>query len=158
MKYVKFFATIVVLILSWTRLAPAQDPGWPRQFSKDGATLTVYQPQVDDWNNFADLDFRFAVTLTPPAGKQFVGVAVLHGATVVDAENDLVIVKELTITRINFPSLDPASAAQMDQLLRAFPPPSVNISLRRLIASVPKKEFEEGICPAAPAGESVLRT
>ncbi len=66
----------------------------------------------------------------------------LHGTTIVDAENDLVIVNQLTFTSINFPSLDPASDAQMDQLLRAFLPPSasVNISLRRLIASVPKKE------------------
>src|SRR5262249_12153283 len=93
----------------------------------------------DDWKNFTDLDFRFAFTLTPPAGKQFVGVALLHGTTIVDSGNDMVTVSPLTIRNINFPSLDPASAAQMDQLVRAFVPPSVNISLRRLIASVPKK-------------------
>ena len=130
---------VAAIIFAFVTAAAAQDPGWPRQVKKDGATLLMYQQQIDSWNNFADLDFRFAFTLTPPAGKQFVGVAVLHGATVVDAANDLVIVNPLTIKSINFPSLDPSSAAQLDQLLRAFVPPSVNISLRRLIASAPKK-------------------
>jgi hypothetical protein len=56
-------------------------------------------------------------TLTHPAGKQFVGVAVLHGGTALDPENNLVTVNQLTFTSINSPSLDPT-----------------------LIASVPKKE------------------
>jgi hypothetical protein len=131
--------TVSALLFSFLAIAAAQDPGWPRQLNKDGATLVIYQPQVDDWKNFTDLDFRFAFTITPPAGKQVIGVAVLHGTTVVDPENDLVTVGPLTITSTNFPSLEPASTTQMDQLLRAFIPPSVNISLRRLIASVPKK-------------------
>ncbi len=136
----KSFIAIIAVIFGFITAAVAQDPGWPRQVNKDGATLVFYQPQVDDWNNFTDLDFRFAFTLTPPAGKQFYGVAVMHGTTVVDAEHDLVTVNPLMITSINFPSLDPTSAARLDQLLRAFVPPSVNISLRRLIACAPKKE------------------
>jgi hypothetical protein len=136
---IRSLVTVAALLFGFLTIAAAQDPGWPRQLNKDGATLVIYQPQVDDWKSFTGLDFRFAFTITPPAGKQVIGVAVLHGTTVVDPENDLVTVSPLTITSTNFPSLDPASAAQMDQLLRAFVPPSVNISLRRLIASVPKK-------------------
>jgi hypothetical protein len=75
----KWLITVGAVMFGFTVAAAAQDPGWPRSFHKDGATLVVHQPQVDSWNNFADLNFRFAFTLTPAAGKEFPGVAVLHG-------------------------------------------------------------------------------
>ena len=59
----------VALILALISIAQAKDPGWPRQMKKDGATLIIYQPQVDSWNNFTDLEARFAFSVTPPAGK-----------------------------------------------------------------------------------------
>ncbi len=34
--------------------AEPADPGWPRVFKKDGAHLTVYQPQVDYWNGYTN--------------------------------------------------------------------------------------------------------
>jgi hypothetical protein len=137
--------TVGAIFIGCITSASAQDPGWPRPFNKNGAVLIIYQPQVDEWTNFADLSFRFAFTLTPPTGKQFVSVAVLHGATVIDPENDLVIISPLTITSISFPSLDSGSTAQMSQLVRAFLPPSVNVSLRRLIATTPKKATPTGV-------------
>jgi hypothetical protein len=133
------FITFGAIFIGCITIAAAQGAGWPRAFNKDGAVLIVYQPQVDEWTNFSDLSFRFAFTLTPPAGKQFVGVAVIHGTTAVDPDDDLVTISPLTMTSITFPSLDPGGTAQMSQLVRAFLPPSVNISLRRLIASSPKK-------------------
>jgi hypothetical protein len=135
----RWLITLGAVMCGFTIAAAAQDPGWPRVFKRDGAALVVYQPQVDNWNNFADLNFRFAFTLTPAAGKHFPGVAVLHGATVVNPESDQVTINALTITSLNFPSSDPPSTAQMDQLFRAFLPPSVNVSLRRLVACSPKK-------------------
>jgi hypothetical protein len=98
---------------------------------KDGATLIIYQPQVDSWNNFTDLEARFAFSIVPPAGKPVIGAAVLHGRTVVNPEDDMVTIGDLTVRRTSFPSLDTASAAQMDELTRAFLPPTVTISMRR---------------------------
>jgi hypothetical protein len=77
-----FAASIATLALAATALS--QDPGWPRQLSKNGATLVYYQPQIDSWSNFKDLDWRMAISLTPPAGKPAVGIAVLHGTTEVN--------------------------------------------------------------------------
>ena len=37
----------------------------------------VYQPQVDDWKNFRELDWRMAFSLTPAGGQEVVGVATL---------------------------------------------------------------------------------
>ncbi|NWG75427.1 MAG: hypothetical protein HXY24_12590 [Rubrivivax sp.] len=120
----------------------AQDPGWPRELENKQARLVYYQPQVDDWSDFKSLDFRMAFTLTPPNGKAVVGVVTIHGSTDVDLENRTVFIHDLAITSTSFPSLDPADAAKMDQLVRTFLPPAhtVTMSVERLVACVPKSQ------------------
>lgn len=117
-----------------------EDPGWPRQVTNQGNTLVLYQPQVDDWKNFRELDWRWAFSLTPAGGQEVVGVATLHANTDVDNENKMVLLTNTKIVDAKFPSLDAESAAKMTQLARSFLPPSVSISMYRLIASVPKNE------------------
>jgi hypothetical protein len=48
------------------------DPGWPREVTRNGMRLVLYQPQVDEWKNFRELRARFAFTLTPKDGKPVV--------------------------------------------------------------------------------------
>ncbi len=103
----------------------AQDPGWPRQIVKPGGTLIVYQPQVDDWNNFTDLTWRQAFQLTPTGGKQIVGAASFEGATQVNTDTHMVFISEMKVLKTYFPSQDPQLPAQMDQLLRTFLPANV---------------------------------
>ena len=117
----------------------AQDPGWPRQLTKQGTTLVYYQPQVDDWTNFTNLSWRMAVLVTSPSGKQTPGVVVMQGVTNVDMDNQMVYITNLKINNTYFPSLDPAAAARMNQVAQTFLPPTVTISLPRLVACVPKK-------------------
>lgn len=136
MRSVTAFAAVPICLVS---TLVAQDKGWPRELKKDGADFIVYQPQVDDWHNYAELHLRFAFSITPPAGKPFVGVAVLHSHTAIDTEKDLVTVGPLTIESITFPSADPGKTQALDQLVRSLMPPSVNVSLRRLVASTPKQ-------------------
>jgi len=129
-----------ILIFSAIATAVAQDPGWPRQITKQGNTLVYYQPQVDDWVNFTELNWRSAFSLTPAGGKPVLGVFVAQGQTDVDNDNKTVLISNIRLLSTNFPSLDPASTAQMDQLLRTFVPPTVTISLHRLVAVVKKAE------------------
>jgi hypothetical protein len=136
-----------LLIASLLMLVPvsaalAQDPGWPRQITKQGSTLVYYQPQVDDWANFDQLDWRMAISITPAGGKATVGAVAMSGVTSVNSDTQMVLISGLTIKNAYFPSLDPATAASMQQLLQTFLPPTVWISMHRLIACVPK--------PAAP--------
>src|ERR1039458_8526467 len=118
----------------------AQDSGWPRKQVKNGSTLITYQPQVDEWKNFTELDLRLAFSLTPPGGKPVVGVAMLHGQPEAYSDRDLVVINNIEIRKLNFPSLDPASVASMDQLARSLVDPSVVLSLHRLVACLPKPE------------------
>jgi len=145
MRYTKTWVVILGFILTACASTRAQDPGWPRQITKQGGTLVFYQPQVDDWKEFSDLTWRMAITLTPPGGKQVVGVVEMEGHTDVDNDNKLVLISNLKVTGTHFPSLEPATSAQMDQLARTFVPPTVTISLHRLVAVVKKAEAVQSV-------------
>jgi hypothetical protein len=134
-----------LLILGSVTPVLAQDPGWPRQITQQGNTLIYYQPQVDDWTNFERLDWRMAISITPAGGKNVIGAVAMSGVTSVNSETQMVLISGLTIKNTYFPSLDPATAASMQQLVQSFLPPTVWISMHRLIACVPKPA-------AAPAG------
>jgi uncharacterized membrane protein YgcG len=142
MPYIKSWFKILVsiLTLSASSYVWAQDPGWPRQIVKPGGTLIIYQPQVDDWNNFTDITWRQAFQLTPSGGKQIVGAATFEGSTEVNTETHMVFMSNLRVLNTYFPSQDPATSSQLGQLFRTFLPPTVNISLERVVAYTPKPQ------------------
>jgi hypothetical protein len=119
----------------------AQDAGWPRTFHKPGGTLVLYQPQVDDWKQFQTVDARSALSITPTGSQEHIGVVTFSLQSTVNMDTHMVNLYSPTITGITFPSLDPATTAKMDALVRTFlnPSASMNISLDRLVASVKKK-------------------
>src|SRR5277367_4561267 len=127
-----------LLFLASVSVAFAQDPGWPRQITKNGSTLIYYQPQVDDWTNFQQLDWRMAISITPAGGTATVGAVSMHGFTSVNSETQMVLISDISIKNTYFPSSDPGTAASLDQLTRTFLPPTVWISMQRLVACVPK--------------------
>jgi hypothetical protein len=125
------------------RFAPAvwaQDPGWPRKLVKPGGTVLVYQPQVDDWQNFTDIKWRAAFQLTPNGGKQIVGAASFEATTEVNTDNHTVLLFNISVTNTYFPGQDPATTPQFDQLFRSFVPLTLNASLDRLVAYMPKPQ------------------
>ena len=139
----------ITLVFTFVGVCVAQDPGWPRQKTSPAGKFIYYPPQVDDWSNYKDLDFRMAFSLTPAGGKQMVGVVTIHAKTDVSVDDRTVFLHNPVITRTDFPSLDASTSAQMGQLVRTFLPPngSVTVSLDRLIAATNK--------PPAPPTVSV---
>src|SRR5271156_1307912 len=129
MRHLNPFIAVSTLAFAAPQLALAQDPGWPRQIVKPGGTLVIYQPQVDNWNNFTAITWRQAFQLTPAGGKQVVGAISFSGTTSVDHETRMVLFYDISVLNTYFPSLPPDVTAQMDQLVRGFVPPYVNISL-----------------------------
>src|SRR5205823_5124107 len=121
------------------------DPGWPREKFSNGNRLIIYQPQVDDWKNFQALTWRMAVSITPKGGKDVVGVVEMKGNTDVDNVSKVVVITNPEITGTHFPSLDPATMQKLEQLFKTFVPPTISISLHRLIASVPMQQAPAGV-------------
>ena len=120
----------------------AADPGWPRQRTNEHGTLVYYQPQVDDWKDFKQLDFRMAFSFTPKGQKEVIGVLVLSANTNVNVDDHSVVLTDFKINQVHFPSLDPEKASKMDQVARSFLPPNhtVTMSLDRLVAGVEKSK------------------
>ena len=50
------------------------DPGWPRQRTNERGSLVYYEPQVDEWTKFKQIDFCMAFSLTLKGGKEIVGI------------------------------------------------------------------------------------
>jgi len=136
--------SVVFLLLLLLPVLPvaAQDQGWPRTITKPGGTIVLYQPQVDDWKNYQQVDARMAFTITPTGGKQHVGAMTVQMQSSTNVADHTVLLSDPKITSTYFPSLDAATTAQMDTLVRSFVNPSatMNISLDRLAASVQKRE------------------
>src|SRR4051812_13810499 len=69
-----FWLAIAIWIAPCSRAQTAPpvepDPGWPRVYTDGAAKLTIYQPQVDSWKDFANATARFALALTPGKGAQ----------------------------------------------------------------------------------------
>ena len=102
--------------------------------------LILYQPQVDDWKNYQQVDARMAFTLTPTGGKSHVGVITVQMKSAVNMDDHTVLLSDPQVTSVTFPSLDPATLPQMEQTVKTFlnPAATMTISLDRLVASVKK--------------------
>ena len=130
----------ITVVLAFVGSCVAQDPGRPRQKTSPAGKLIYYPPQVDKWDNYKTLDFRMAFSLTPAGGKQTIGVVDIQAQTDVSVDDRTVLLRDPVIT--HFSSLDSATFAPLDQLVRTFLPASASvlISLDLLIAATSKTE------------------
>src|SRR5205809_6324659 len=69
----------------------------------------------------------------------------MKGNTEVDNVNKVVVITNPEITSTYFPSLDQATKEKLEQLFKSFVPPTISISLHRLIASVPMQQAPAGV-------------
>src|SRR5215471_8454213 len=136
-----------VVVLAQAPVAEAtQDIGWPRAFSKNGATLVIYQPQLDDWHNYKELTARAAFALTPAGGQETLGVVTVKADTIVDKDTRTVFLRDVDAQSVRFPSLDPNAVDQMEKLFKSLLPTGGNpIALDRLMADIEKDKV-----PATP--------
>jgi hypothetical protein len=136
------FSSLGLAAESPDKTSTPADPGWPRQRTSEQGSLTYYQPQVDTWTNFKQLDFRMAFSLNPKGGKEIVGVIELQAQTDVNVDEHSVLLRDFKIKEVKLPGLEPAKASQIDQAVRSFLPPdhTVVIALERLVAVVEKTE------------------
>ena len=113
-------ALALTLAASQINHAATLDPGWPREIVRDDATLTYYQPQIDDWKDFKELTGRIAVSVTLHGGKPQVGVVTMQAHTDVDIDSRNARLSDPQITGTSFPGADPATTQKLDQVVRKF--------------------------------------
>ncbi|MCB1729209.1 MAG: hypothetical protein KDI21_01905 [Halieaceae bacterium] len=117
---------------------PAQPDagGWPRSYTLSDATLRVFQPQVESWEDNL-LRFRVAVDASSDSGdKQVFGVFFGNARTQVDRSSRSVTLADVTLTRSNFPTLADNGDAYRQALQQQLAAGVTTISLDRLQASL----------------------
>jgi hypothetical protein len=135
-------AALSVRALAVTSNPPPADPGWPRERANAQGRLVYYQPQVDAWTNFKDLEFRMAFSFTPKGAKEIIGVLELQAETTVNMDDRGVLISNFKIKEVKLPGMDPTKASATEQTVRSFLPPdhTVTMALERLVASVEKSQ------------------
>ena len=86
--------------------APAAELQWPRVIEDGGVTFTVYQPQIDKFDD-AVLEARAAVQVETGTGDKkqtSYGVIWITANTSIDKESELVQLDDIQITKANFPT------------------------------------------------------
>jgi len=122
--------------------AQAGFSAWPHTLVRDGATVTVYQPQATGWPERKRLSARAALSIVRPGEKHpLMGTIDLSLATAVDAGAGVVNLSDPQLISTHFPSLDTQQAAALEAKVRAaltameirqVPLASVQLSLKQL--------------------------
>lgn len=113
------------------------DIDWPRVFEVDGKRLTIYQPQVDSWDEYRILVFRCAISVEGVLADARFGVAEIEADTVVDHGSRMVAVtpRSRTVRFANVPEAD--AAALVSAVDTIYPRANLTIiALDRIMAYI----------------------
>lgn len=115
---------------------------WPRVIEDAERSITVYQPQIERWQDDT-LEARAAVAVDKPGtDTQTLGVVWFKAHTAVDRESDRVALDNIEVVKTSFPS-DPANAEAYAGALRQHVGSELRtISLARLQASLAVADAE----------------
>ncbi len=116
---------------------PGESLQWPRVVVAGDTTFTVYQPQIDKFEN-AMLEARAAVKVDVKVGEDTqtsYGVVWVTARTLIDKERDLVELDDIQITKANFPTA-PEKTEEYLETFRKNTEPTRTISLDRVEANL----------------------
>src|SRR5215831_13754594 len=82
---------------------PNSDEPWPRTTTSQGATISIFQPQLESWNG-NQIAARAAVRVKSANSTDY-GVIWISARTEVDKVNRMVTLEGPSITKQNFPTL-----------------------------------------------------
>lgn len=112
------------------------DNGWPRVITAGNLQVTVYQPQVESWDNDR-IRSRAAVSVQSSASAVPVyGVVSLSARTDVDRENRLVTLNDIHVESAGFPSQPDRAEEFVAAIRQHLGKGPVYVSLDRLQASL----------------------
>lgn len=137
-------ALFFVMTILWADAADSVvDPGWPREYTKDGAKMLLYQPQVDSWEDYGTLTMRAAISVLPKGAKDPVfGALYVKAATKTDMETRTVLIKDIEVTSLRFPNLNDAEADKLTGLVKDSLPTSEVVALDRVLAYLDESNQE----------------
>ena len=123
-----------------TTMPAEEELDWPRVIKNAAGTLTVYQPQIEQWNGIR-IATRAAVSMQPSDGSQPVyGVVWMNAHADVDKAARVVTFRDFAITKVSFPTAPEKESAYGDLLRKILPTGVKTVALDHLEASVAVSE------------------
>lgn len=121
--------------------APAAQPlTWPRVFQEGAETLTMYQPQIEKWDD-TTITFRAAIAVEPAGGGEPVyGMVRTTAQADVDKAARVVTLHNFQVVKVSFPTAPERDISYLAILSRQLPTGAKQISLDRLEASLAVSE------------------
>src|SRR5208283_1101596 len=111
------------------------DP-WPKSAELNQTKYTVYQPQLDSWNNYV-YQAHAAVSVLPPNSKDPIfGVIEVSAVTIVDKQAQTVHFENLLVTKATFPSVPQMASTYQQAIQSLITQGPATMSLGRLEAAV----------------------
>lgn len=115
---------------------PDSQQGWPREYQSGQLTFSVYQPQVESWDQ-ATLSARAAVSVQREgAAAPEYGTIEFTARTLVDKEAGIVTMSDVTIASGSFPATPDQGKAYVIALKEQMSIGTTQIDLGRLEASL----------------------
>ena len=138
----------LVLLLLPAGQADAQEltfpvDSWPQEIGyPSGATLVLYQPQVEAWDDHRTLTFRVAIALSASEEQApSLGSFEVQATTETDLETRQVLLSNFRIVDGRFPSLEgDQSTKLLLELNNLLPTESLAMSLDRILAGIERSE------------------
>ena len=119
-----------------TQTKAPSDSGWPRTFISGADTFTIYQPQVDKWDdNLISLYCAVQLKTGKESAAKY-GAVWFQARTEVDKVNRLVTLDQANITKVKFPVAQDKEAELTALLEKKLPGATKTISLDRLEAEL----------------------
>ncbi len=131
MKRFLSIAGFLLGMLASGSAAWAQNLGWPRTIEQPAGKLVLFQPHVDSWDS--ELVWRQAFQLTPAGGSMALGAASFQGASSTNTDTQIITISGTKVTSTFFPGVDASASARLVALLRSLMPPTLDLSLERLV-------------------------
>ena len=119
------------------------NPVWPRVIEDSGRTFTIYQPQIDKFDDTV-LEARAAVQVDTPVGEKTqttYGVIWIRANAFIDKETELVQLDDIQITKASFPTAGDRMDEYLD-VLRRNAEKGRTVSLDRIEANLAVTQAE----------------
>src|SRR5262245_51267441 len=96
-------AALGIALVLFPIVAQAADQTWPREMKTDKGTLTIYQPQPEQFTGNI-LQGRAAISLIPPGKSEPVfGVFWFQGRVDTDKETNTAMIRDMSVTNSRWP-------------------------------------------------------
>ncbi|HKW15829.1 MAG TPA: carbohydrate-binding family V/XII, partial [Candidatus Krumholzibacteria bacterium] len=117
-RIVTFALATAMLFAASSSFAQKSDGTWPRVIQNAIATVTVYQPQIESFNDVT-LEARAAVSVKAPKKDPVFGAVWFHARTTVDKQARIVTLDSTMVTQMKFPNATPEQEGWLKSVINA---------------------------------------